>query len=104
METADVTVPVLIAVSALPGAIFYRQNTGTFLTLDGRRVVKVAPPGVGDIMGAYRGRPVAIETKVPRGTLRPTQRRFRDAWTAAGGVYIVARSPADALAALAKLQ
>jgi len=102
-ETADVTVPVLVAVSALPGAMFWRQNTGTFLTLDGKRHVKVSANGIGDIMGGYRGRGVAIETKTLTGKLRITQVRFRNAWVATGNVYIVARSVDDALAALAAL-
>lgn len=100
METDDITMPVLIAVTAIEGAMFWRQNTGTFRTLDGRRLVKVSANGVADIMGAYRGRAVAIETKAPGGRLRETQKRFRAAWEKAGGIYIVARSPAEALAAL----
>lgn len=102
-ETADVTAPVLIAVSCLPGALFYRQNAGTFLTLDGARVVKVTVPGIGDIMGAYCGWPVAIETKTRKGRMRLTQIDFRVAWIKAGGIYIIARSPEEALAALAKI-
>jgi hypothetical protein len=99
-ETADVTIPVLEAVTALPGAMFWRQNTGTYRTMDGLRVVKVSANGVGDILGAYRGRPVAIETKTETGTLRKTQKLFRAAWERAGGVYIIARSPIEAVAAL----
>lgn len=102
-ETADVTMPVLVAVSALPDAVFWRQSSGVFRTLDGKRVVKVSAVGVGDLMGAYRGFPVAIETKTVRGRMETTQKRFRDAWRRAGGIYIVARSPAEALAALASL-
>ena len=102
-ETEDVTVPTLIAVTALSGAHFWRANTGTFRTMDGLRVVKVSATGIGDIMGAYRGHAVAIETKTKTGDLRISQKRFRAAWEKAGGVYIVARSPDDALAALAAL-
>jgi hypothetical protein len=101
-ETEDVTQPVLIAVTALPGAMFWRQNTGTFRTMDGLRVVKASVNGVGDIMGAYFGRAVAIETKTLTGPLRKTQVRFRAKWEKAGGLYIVARSSEDALTALQK--
>lgn len=103
-ETADVTVPVLCAVTALPGAVFWRQNTGVFKTMDGRRTVKVSAVGVGDIMGAFRGWPVAIETKSETGRLRATQGRFRDAWERAGGIYIIARSPEEAVSALEALR
>lgn len=97
-ETSDVTVPVLVAVSALPGAMFWRQNTGTFRTMDARRVVKVSATGVADIMGCYLGRAVAIETKTSTGKMAVSQKRFRAAWERAGGVYIVARDPVDAVA------
>lgn len=103
-ETSDVTQPVLIAVTALAGAMFWRQSSGVFRTLDGKRVVKVSAVGVGDIIGAFRGRPVAIETKTLSGTLRATQVRFSDAWRRAGGVYIVARCPEDAVEALGRLE
>lgn len=103
-ETTDVTQPVLVAVTALQGAIFWRQNTGTFRTMDGRRVVKATSiNGAGDIMGAYRARPVAIETKTATGPLRKSQEIFRKNWEVAGGIYIVARSPEDALIALGNI-
>jgi len=97
-ETADVTIPALVALTALPGGMFWRQNTGTFLTLDGKRFVKVSADGIADIMGCYYGRAMAIETKpAKRGSLRKTQENFRDAWVKAGGVYIVARSAQSAV-------
>jgi hypothetical protein len=100
-ETQDVTQPVLIAITALRGAIFWRQNQGTFRTMDGRRVVSATSiTGVADILGAYRARPVAIETKTRTGTLRKTQKTFRENWIKAGGIYIIARSPEEALLAL----
>lgn len=104
-ETYDVTIPTLIAVTALPGAIFWRQNQGTFRTMDGKRVIQATSiSGVADIMGAYRARPVAIETKTVRGSLRETQKTFREMWERAGGVYLVVRSPEQAVAALGQIQ
>ncbi len=100
-ETVDVTQPVLVAVTALPGALFWRQNTGTFRTMDGRRVVSATSiTGVADIMGVYRARPVAIETKTKTGPMRKTQTTFRGNWEKAGGLYFVVRSPEEALDAL----
>lgn len=99
-ETSDITVPVLIAVTALPDGMFWRQNTGTFRTMDGRRVVKVCATGAGDIMGVYRRRAVAIETKPLKGKLRETQKIFRHAFEKAGGIYLVARSVDEALSGL----
>lgn len=103
-EIYDVTHPVLIAVTSLPGAIFWRQNVGTFRSMDGRRVVNATSiTGIADIMGAYCGRAIAIETKTQTGKLLETQKRFRTAFERAGGLYVVARSPEDALAALGKI-
>ena len=96
-ETADVAVPALVALTALPDAMFWRQNTGTFRTMDGKRVVKVSADGIADIMGCYRGKAIAVETKTPTGAIRATQHRFRKAWTRAGGVYIIARSAQSAV-------
>jgi hypothetical protein len=103
-ETTDITMPTLVAVTALPGAIFFRVNCGKFLTLDGRRVISsTSIDGVADIMGTFRGYSVAIETKTKRGALRKTQITFRDRHTQAGGIYVVARSPSEAIAALQSL-
>lgn len=100
-ETRDITDPVLVAVTSLPGAVFWRQNCGFFRTMDGRRIVHVTSvDGLGDIMGVYSGRPVAIETKAKRGRFEETQKIFRRNFERAGGIYIVARSPEEAIAAL----
>lgn len=95
---------VLVAITALPGAMFYRQNSGLFLTLDGRRPVRASVKGASDIIGAYRGRAVAIETKRAKGgTLRKSQEDFQAAWERAGGVYLVVRSVDETLAGLAAI-
>jgi hypothetical protein len=99
-----ITREVLVAVSALPGGIWWRQNTGTFRTMDGKRVVKVAPTGIADIMGGFRSLAVAIETKTAAGRLRLSQKRFRAAWEKAGNIYIVARSAREAVEALNALR
>ncbi len=97
---SDILPEVLVAVTDLPAGMFWRQNTGTFRTMDGKRIVKVSATGVGDIMGCYRGRGVAIETKTLIGEQRKSQILFERAWVRAGGLYIVARSVDDALRGL----
>ena len=104
-ETYDITIPTLIEVTSLAGGVFWRQNCGRFRTMDGRRVVNATSiDGLGDIMGAFRGRPVAIETKTKTGPFRKSQKTFREAFEKAGGIYIVARSPADAMTALGEIR
>ena len=98
----DIVRSILVAVSALPGAMFFRQNTGVFRTLYGRRVVRVAPTGIADIMGIYWSLGTAIEVKTLTGTARESQVRFRKAWERAGGYYMIARSPEQALSGLAE--
>ena len=98
----DIVRSILVAVSALPGAMFFRQNTGVFRTLYGRRVVRVAPTGIADIMGIYWSLGTAIEVKTLTGTARESQVRFRKAWDRAGGYYMIARSPEEALSGLAE--
>lgn len=93
---------ILIAVSRLPEGMFWRANVGVAITFGGR-VVRFNVKGMPDIMGAYRSRPVGIETKTSSGRLNTYQINFRDAFTNAGGIYILARSLDDALSGLSGL-
>lgn len=103
-ETADITAPALAAVSKLPGACFMRVNSGTFRTLDGRRIVRaVSVNGSADIQGCYLTKSVQIETKTPIGRLSDDQKNFRKRWLASGGIYIIALTPESAVAQLKDL-
>ena len=107
----------LVEVSSLPETLVYRNNTGqawqgkpvdvkvgqTIVVRPGMKILADARPikfgleGSGDIMGASRGIPVAIETKTARGAQREAQKLFEMAWVKAGGLYVLARSAADAV-------
>ncbi len=101
-ETYDVTLPVLVAISQLPGACFFRVNCGTFLTLDGKRHIRCTSiDGVADLIGGYRNRGIAVETKSRTGEHLETQRIFQRQWEKSGNLYFIVRSPEEALAALA---
>ena len=103
-ETYDITLPVLVAVSQLPNACFYRVNCGAFRTMDVKRVVQsVSVEGVADIMGTYRGFSIALETKTRTGKQLKTQRIFQKNHERAGGIYIIARSEDEAVCALLAL-
>ena len=90
---------ILVAITALPGAFFWRANTGAAFTESGR-VIKFNVPGTPDILGCYRGQFIGIEVKSRRGTQRQSQERFQTMLERAGGRYIVARSVAEALIGL----
>lgn len=102
----------LMAVSALPKTLVYRQNTGQawqgrsihcspgeYIRIEhGMKVLAEARPidfgleGAGDIAGVSRGRPLQIETKTLTGRQREAQTHFERAWVKAGGIYILTRS------------
>lgn len=110
----------LVAVSALPETLVYRQNTGQAWTgrpvdigvgqyirvergmkiLREARPINFGCPGAGDIVGVNRGKPLQIEMKTLSGRQQVIQQSFQRAWTKAGGIYILARSPKDAVNAL----
>jgi hypothetical protein len=107
----------LVAVTALPDVMAWRNNTG--MAWQGQKIsrapgamVKVerglvilleARPisfgleGSPDIIGVSAGRGFGLEMKAARGRLEDSQPRFRRAWERAGGLYGVPRSVEEAL-------
>ena len=100
---------VLVAVSALPGTMCWRHNSGALPDRNGRWV-SFGLVGSGDVIGSHAvtitpemvGRTVgvafSIETKRPHGgRFSKKQDDFAVAWRKAGGLYIPARSAQEAL-------
>jgi hypothetical protein len=102
MSETEIMRDVLVAVTVIPGAMFWRNNTGVGATRGGS-VIRFGLPGSPDIIGVHRGRSVGIEVKTPTGRLSKQQCRFQQAFEAAGGIYIVARSVSEAITVLEKL-
>ena len=48
--------------------------------------------GVADILGIYKGRPLAIEVKCPNGATRSEQYKFLTEFQNRGGIQFIARS------------
>lgn len=90
----------LVAASALPESLFWRQNVGVGVTAT-RKVVRFGTTGQADLLGCLRGRAVAIETKVGKRGLTEKQKKWRAAFVRAGGFYIVGRSVEQVLRELA---
>lgn len=99
MTETQIMRDILVAVTSLPDGVFWRTNSGVAVT-PARSVVRFNVPGTPDILGCYRGRAVAIEAKAAIGRQSHQQRRFQAAWERAGGLYVLARSVDDAMAAL----
>ncbi len=95
----DIQAEILIAITALPGAFFWRSNTGAMRSANGA-TIRFNRPGTPDILGVWRGVPYGIEVKTATGRQSPEQRKWQSMWERAGGVYTVARSVDDALRAM----
>ena len=73
------------------------QHTADRLVLAHPRAVRLAAPGVSDLIGwAPGGRFAAVEVKTPRGRATPEQLAFLELVQRSGGVAGIARSVADA--------
>jgi hypothetical protein len=110
----------LVAVTALPEVMAWRNNTGTgwqgtrisrapgatlvvqrgMVILQDARPISFGLLGSPDIIGVIAGRGFGLEMKAARGRLEESQPKFRRAWEAAGGLYGVPRSVEEALAVL----
>jgi hypothetical protein len=88
----------------LRGLVAFRVNAGGLAVGSGRgrRFVRLAPAGVGDILAILppAGRLLSIEVKRPGGRLRPSQARWIDLVRAQGGLALVVRSLDELIAAL----
>lgn len=103
MSEADTVHAILLHWGCHPRLRIARINTGAAVI--GQRLVRFGVPGTADIVGlvAPSGRMVMIECKTARGKQRKAQIVMQRVVTAMGGLYIVARSLADADAALIPL-
>lgn len=67
-------------------------------------VYGVGNPGGADLIGGWRGRFLAVETKAKRGRQSPEQRHFQQIVEGTiGGIYAMVRSERDARDLLAQL-
>jgi hypothetical protein len=99
MSERDIQRRILLALAARwhPRGIFWVADTGVARSMDGDRVIRFGLPGQSDIQGVLDGRWVGVEVKTARGKQRQNQVAFQRAIEAAGGVYILARSEAEAI-------
>lgn len=60
--------------------------------------------GVADILGVYKGKPLAIEVKSLKGIVSQDQESFLNDFAKAGGIALVARSVDDVIQAFKLLE
>lgn len=99
MTEAEIQAEILLAIGRIPGAIFWRNNSGSLPTRNGR-VVRFGLVGSPDIIGCVRGRFVGIEVKAVSRRQSDQQRNFQAAFEKSGGTYVLAHSAEDALSAI----
>lgn len=103
---AEIQKEILKALGARDDVRVWRQNTGAARRRGGGPLVRFGLPGQADILGLLvpSGRFLAVEVKTPTGRLSPDQRRWGAAIERAGGLYVVARSVEEAVAAVETAQ
>lgn len=95
MNESTIVTTTLIALNRLQTCYAWRNNTGV-ASIRGRRVA-FGDLGSPDILGCYRGLFFGVECKAARGAQSPVQARWQRTIEAAGGVYILARLPTEAV-------
>lgn len=58
---------------------------------------KYLPNGIADIIGIWKGRPLAIEVKTPKGIVSDEQKEFLQTFNERGGIGFVARNLDDVI-------
>lgn len=101
MSEAALIADILISLGARTDCCVWRMNTGVYRDPRSERRIRVGLNGAADISGiGPGGRRLEIEAKTARGRQSDRQRRFQAMIEKHGGVYRIARSVADAHAAV----
>jgi len=96
MTHTELVNQILIEITAMPGVMAWKNSTGVGVT-QARTVVRFGLKGSADILGVFRGRALAIEAKTGKGRQHGKQPEFQAKFQECGGLYILARSVADAV-------
>jgi hypothetical protein len=86
----------------LRGIFHYKQNTAGIYKQSTGSYIPSPSIGAPDIVCVIKGRYVGIEVKTPDGRQSAHQKAFHESLSAAGGVYILARSMDAAIEAVEK--
>lgn len=99
MAERDIQRRILLALSQAfhPAGVFWTADTGVAKSMDGDRTIRFGLPGQSDIQGCLYSRWIGVEVKTATGKQRKNQAAFQRAIEAAGGLYLIARSPIEAV-------
>lgn len=102
MTEAELLHQILLAIGGRPDCRVWRVNTGVARDPVSGRCVRFGQPGGADVQGlvAPHGRFLALEVKSKSGQVSAEQRAWGEMIRRNGGVWAVARSVADAEAAI----
>lgn len=87
----DIQKLILERLGFLKNGFFWRENSGLMkIESEGNsRFFRAGIPGIPDVMGVYRGKPVGIEVKRPGKKQSVDQKAFEQRYKQCGGIYIV---------------
>lgn len=101
---------ILLAVGSRPDCMAWRNQVGGFRAMDDpQRIIRVGVPGSPDILsvvavtitpdmvGKTVGVAVGIEAKTASGKQREDQAKWQQAFEHRGGIYLLSRSPEQAV-------
>ena len=99
MTEGELQDAIRLALGRDPAVTLWRNNIGHAVMARGGRVTfGVGGPGGADLIGMLLGRFLALEVKTPTGRQSPEQRQFQTLVESKGGIYLLTRSVADAVA------
>jgi len=99
-EQTQQTLTLIALQRAYPSSIWDRRNVGRAIDPRTGALIRFGRKGQSDIWGVVSGRHIEIEMKSATGRQTKDQRNWQHAVERAGGIYILARKPDDALAVL----
>ncbi len=106
MTESTIKREILLELSKHPRIMLWNNPTAVARPRNSKRYIRFGNPGEADLLGVIGrvmidsdiygqviyGLALAIETKTAKGKLSDKQTTWRDAFTAHGGIYILARS------------
>jgi hypothetical protein len=104
MREQEIMNQIMLEVGRRPDVRLWRQNSGVARGLQSDTVIRMGVPGCGDLTGIVTisgiGIRLEIEVKTEKGRQSEQQIKFGKMVADRGGIYILARSVADAVSQL----